>query len=160
VLKKKKAENVAAAAPKEPDWATMTEREALKADTYIPTIDHQVPEYLNVRLKDPEYMVVWASTDQRRVGQLSAEGYEFLKEEDIHPDFHTPLKFDSEHRYQYMDLVCMKVHKRILFAKRRKVINITHDQIKMHKRLPSSKHQNPDHIGQGMDLYEAESSIA
>src|SRR5208283_2325131 len=78
VIAKGKQERIEAAQPKEPNWATMTEQDAYKTSTYIPTVEHEVPDYMNIKLKDPEYEVVWASKDQRRIGQLMAEGYEFL----------------------------------------------------------------------------------
>jgi len=128
-----------AAKPKEPDWSTLTEAEAMSAATYIPVIEHDIPDYMNMKLKDAEYMCVWASRDQRRIGQLQAEGYEFLKKEHVHPDFKLPLLFDSEGLYTYADVVCMRVHKRIVYGKRKKALQISLNQLANRNRPPRVK---------------------
>ena len=91
VLAKRAADRKEAAQPKEPDWSTLSEKEAMSTAIYIPMIEHDVPDYMNMMLKDTEYECVWASKDQRRLGQLVAEGYEFLKLEHVHPQFKVPL---------------------------------------------------------------------
>lgn len=134
-IKKQEATAAKAAAAsvksKEPNWATLTEREALDLRVQnIPLFEHEVPSYLDIQLADPEYAVVWANRDQRRIGQLLAEGYEFLKKEHIKRDFPVPLKFDSEGLYIYVDVIAMRVHKRILFGKRRKAVEQSYYQLK------------------------------
>lgn len=136
VLKKQKAAAVAASQPKEPDWANITEKQAMLEDVYIPVIEHDIPDYMNMKLKDPEYEVVWASKDQRRLGQLMATGYELLKKEHVHPDFKLPLLFDSEGLYTYVDVVAMRVHKRILYGKRRKALQVSLNQLSNRRRPP------------------------
>lgn len=124
----------------EPDWTTLTESEALDLSSpiYIPVIEHDVPAYMDIRLEDAEYDVVWASQDQRRIGQLQAEGYEFLRREHISKSFKLPLKFDSEGLYKYQDTVAMRVHKRILYGKRRKVVETSYRQLKGAEQLAKS----------------------
>jgi hypothetical protein len=116
----------------EPDWSKLTELEAtdMTQALNIPVITHDIPSYLEIKLADNEYMAVWANRDQRRIGQLEAEGYEFLRKEHMAKDFKVPLKFDSEGLYVYQDVVAMRVHKRILFAKRRRIQEISIRQLK------------------------------
>jgi hypothetical protein len=128
-----------AAKPKEPNWATTTERDVYNQDVYIPAIEHEVPDYMNIQLADPEYMVVWASQDQRRLGQLFATGYEMLKPEHVAKHFKLPLKFDSENTYRYMDVVAMRVHKRILLGKRRAALQVSLNQLSNRNRPPRVK---------------------
>ena len=118
--------------PQEPNWATITEAEALNPESsiYIPVIEHEVPSYLDVKLADPEYVVVWVNRDQRRVSEKLAMGYEFLKPEHVSKTFTLPLKFDSEKMYTYADVVAMRVHKRIKLGKERKYINMSTGQLK------------------------------
>jgi hypothetical protein len=127
------------AKPKEPDWSKLTEAEAMSAAVYIPVIEHDIPDYMNMKLKDAEYMCVWAAKDQRRIGQLQAEGYEFLRKEHIHPDFKLPLLFDGEGNYTYADVVCMRVHKRIVYGKRKKALQISLNQLANRNRPPRVK---------------------
>jgi len=136
-LKKLHAAKVEAAQPKEPDWANLTEQDAYKANVYIPIIEHDVPDYMNMKLKDTEYEVVWASKDSRRIGQLLAEGYEYLKKEHVHPSFKIPLPFGSDGHYEYVDVVCLRVHKRILYGKRRRGYEVTQQQLGRAHKLPA-----------------------
>lgn len=128
-----------AARPKEPDWSKITDRDVFNQDVYIPAIDHEVPDYMNIELKDPEYMVVWAAQDQRRLGALLATGYELLKEKDVSTRFKLPLQFDSEGLYRYMDVIALIVHKRILLGKRRKSLQLSLNQLSNRNRPPRVK---------------------
>lgn len=145
VLGLKSKEDAAARAasigPKEPDWALLTESEAtdLRQDLNIPIIEHEVPSYMDVRLKDPEYVCVWANRDQRRMGELLAQGYEPLKQEHIAGDFKVPLKFDSDGMYCYMDVIALRVHKKTLFAKRRSIVEKSHYQLRALRALSEDK---------------------
>ena len=130
ILAKKKLERKAAVEPKEPDWSKITEAEAYEPNVYIPVIEHEIPDYMNILLKDSEYEAVWASRDQRRLGQLLAEGYEFIKPEHMATGFKLPLRFDSEKMYIYQDVVAMRVHKRILYGKRRRALEISLGQLR------------------------------
>jgi hypothetical protein len=152
VLKDMKAAKVAAASPVAPNWATMTEAEAMQASTYIPAIDHELPDYLNVELKDPEYMPVWGHKDQRRLGALQAMGYELLKPEHIHPNFKEVLKFSSEGMLEWEDVVCLRVHKSILFAKRKKVIELSKKQLSNTSRPPRTKSPGKYELEDELDL--------
>lgn len=159
VLMKSQAQRAEAAQPKEPNWATMTETQCYASDVYIPTIDHELPDYMNIKLKDPEYEVVWASRDQRRVGALLATGYELFIKEHVHPSFKLPLIFDSEGMYTYIDVVAMRVHKRILYGKRRKALQVSLDQLANRNRPPrvrvkdSFSLSEPFTPGTGQSLY-------
>lgn len=161
ILKKRKAEAIEAARPKEPDWSKTTEQDAYNPAVYIPVIEHDIPDYMNIKLKDQEYEVVWASRDQRRLGQLLAEGYEFLQPEHIAPDFKTPLAFDSEKQYIYQDVIAMRVHKRILYGKRRRALEISKQQLRNKNKIPQQRIKGtyelapdvPD-LEPGFSLYE------
>lgn len=129
------------AKPPEVDWAKVTERQALDITNSlsIPVIEHDVPAYMDIRLADPEYLPVWANRDQRRLGQLFAEGYELLRKEHLASNFSLPLKFDSEGLYVYQDVIALRVHKRILFGKRRKVVEQSYVQLKGPQALAKAK---------------------
>ncbi len=119
----------------------MTEQQAMNPATYIPVIEHDIPDYMNIKLKDTEYEPVWASRDQRRLGQLLAKGYEFITPEMMADNFKVPLLFDSERHYVYSDVIAMRVHKRILYGKRRKAAEISLKQLKNKNRIPKTKNR-------------------
>lgn len=151
----------------EPDWGKLSEKDALdlRNPISIPVIEHEVPTYLEMQLADPEYICVWANRDQRRLGQLLAEGYELLKKEHVSPSFSVPLKWDGEGLYVYQDVIAMRVHKRILFAKRRRVVEKSYLQLKGLQQFAKQKivatAKNDLHLGEAfesgsMGFYEAE----
>lgn len=114
----------------EPDWSTLEEKDYYNQELYIPVIEHDIPDYLNMRLKDTSYVAVWANMDQRRLGQLFAEGYEALRKEHVDPTFKLPLVFNSEGMYRYADVICLRVHKSIRVAKLRRIQDISAKQLK------------------------------
>lgn len=130
ILDERKTAAVEKLQPKEPDYKTLNEEDIYSSDVYIPVIEHDIPDYMNMKLRDQEYVAVWANRDQRRLGTLLAEGYEFLRPEHVHPDFKILLKFSSENLYEYADVVCLRVHKRIRFAKLRRIQQASENQLR------------------------------
>jgi hypothetical protein len=130
--------------PAEPDWANLSELEAtdIRRNLNIPVITHEVPAYLDIKLADNEYIAVWANRDQRRIGELEAQGYEFLRKEHISSAFKLPLKFNSEGLYIYADVVAMRVHKRIIFGKRRRTQEMSVNQLKGAQQIAKNKIQS------------------
>lgn len=157
ILAKKKQEAAAPKLTKELDWSKISESDIYDSAINIPVIEHDIPDYMNMQLKDSEYAVVWASKDQRRLGQLFAEGYEFLRPEDVHPSFKVPLVFTGDKQYEYLDVVALKVHKRILYGKRRRAFEISQKQLKNTNRPPRHKSMPEDDfaLDPGLSLYEA-----
>lgn len=164
ILAKRRAEvaSAAAAEPREPDWSKLTEKDVYNNAVQIPVVEHDIPDYMNIKLKDAEYEVVWASRDQRRLGQLFAEGYEFLKPEHIHPEFKLPLVFNSEQYYEYLDVVALRVHKRILYGKRRRAFELSQRQLKNTNKLPQQRLKNSFELSSneleldpGLSFYDA-----
>lgn len=157
ILKQRDAAKVEAAKPKEPDWSKVTEADITNPAVFIPVIDHDIPDYMDVKLKDEAYIAVWANKDQRRVGQLIAEGYELLKKEHIHPDFKLPLKFESDGSYTYLDVICFRVHKRIVYGKRRQALEASQKQLRNTNRPPKTRFNEDEQIelGPGISMYEA-----
>lgn len=139
ILEERKKKRAEANKPQEPDWINLSEQDAYRQDLYIPVIEHDVPDYMNMKLKDQAYEVVWASKDQRRLGQLKAEGYEMLTIDHVDPHFKLPLLFNSEGFYEYVDVIAMRVHKRILYGKRRRALDISHRQLKNTNRIPQQR---------------------
>ena len=130
VLDKRKEERIEEFIPKEPDYKALSEKDIFAPGIYIPVIEHDIPDYMNVTLKDEEYIPIWVNRDQRQLGAKLAEGFEFLRKEHLPDGYQPPLKFDSEGNYIYQDVICMRVHKRIRFAKIRKFYEMSRNQLK------------------------------
>jgi hypothetical protein len=130
--------------PAEPDWSKVDERAAtdLSRDMYIPVIEHDVPQYLDIRLADPEYIAVWVNRNPIRISEKKAEGYELVEERHLAKNYPVPLKFDSEGMYVYEDVVAMRVHKRIIFGKRRRAVEMSVNRLKNAKGVVKEKIQH------------------
>jgi len=139
ILARRKRETIDKYIQKEPDYSKLSESQIYSPDVYIPVIEHDLPDYMNMKLQDTEYVCVWANRDQRRLGELFAQGYEFLKREHVAREFQCPLKFDSEGMYVYQDVVCLRVHKRIRYAKLRRIQMLSQQQLKPANAKASAK---------------------
>lgn len=160
VLQKRQQQKVEATKPKDPNWTELTEADAYRTDVYIPVYEHDIPDYMNMNLKDQEYICVWANKDQRRLGALLAEGYELLKQEHVHPEFRVPLVWSSEGTYEYADVICMRVHKRIILSKRRKAFELSMKQLSSMNKPPRTRF-TPDSdfsLDSGLGYYDADST--
>jgi len=131
ILNERKAQAIAkVTTPKEPDYKALSEKDILNPDIYIPVIEHDIPDYMNVKLKDDEYIPIWVNRDQRQLGAKLAEGFELLRKEHLPEGYISPLKFDSEGNYVYQDVICCRVHKRIRFARIRRFFDMSKNQLK------------------------------
>jgi hypothetical protein len=102
------------------DWSRVTEREVADLNFPIPVIEHELPEYMTVYLKDNSYIAKWSHITQRRIGRLLAEGYEYVTPEDWDQNFPQILKFDSEGHLTFDDVVAVKIHKSRFYGKIRR----------------------------------------
>lgn len=109
----------AAAAPPEVkiDWSKVSERDVADLNFPIPVIEHELPEYMTIWLKDNSYIAKWCHTTQRRVGTLLAQGYEFIKSEDWDTNYPQILKFDAEGHLTFDDVVAVRIHKSRYYGK-------------------------------------------
>lgn len=141
ILARKVVEKQEAGKLKEPDWTKVNEAQAINLSNpiYIPAIEHDIPDYLTVKLEDEEYECVWVNRDQRRTSYHLAMGYEFLRPEHCKRGWKVPLKFDSEKNYIFEDVIAMRVHKRILYGKRRRALEISQLQLRGAKNHMASK---------------------
>ena len=56
--------------------------------------------------------------------------------------FAMPLPFTSENMYEYMDVIAMRVHKRIRLGKQKKALQVSLNQLSNRNRPPRVKVQN------------------
>ena len=128
-LEKKVATKVEAPAPQADtpiDWTKITEQQVADLSFPIPVIEHEIPEYMTVYLRDQNYIAKWSHTSQRRLGMLLAEGYDYVKKEDWDENYPHILEFNAEGKLIYDDVVALKIHKSKYFGKvRRETLKAT-----------------------------------
>ena len=93
------------------DWAKVTENQIFDLNFYIPVIEHELPEYMTVHLKDNNYVPRWANRSPRRLGPMMASGYEYVKSEHWDSNYPQILSFDGEGHLVMDDVVLLRVHK-------------------------------------------------
>jgi hypothetical protein len=79
-----------------------------------------MPDYMTIHLADSNYIAKWIHKMPSHLGTMIAEGYEWIKEEDWHPDHPKVLGFNSEGHLVYEDVIGLKVHKSRYFGKLRR----------------------------------------
>ena len=97
--------------PKEIDWTKIEEKDIINFDIPIPVYEQEMPEYLNVKLLDRNYIPRWVHKLPERLGMCIAQGYQFIKKEDLDPSYKHPLDFDGSGNYSHGDVVCLRVLK-------------------------------------------------
>lgn len=102
------------------DWSKVTEQQVADLNFPIPVIEHEIPEYMTVYLKDQNYIAKWSHISQRRLGMLLAEGYERVKEEDWDENYPHILAFNAEGYLVYDDVIALKIYKGRYFGKVRR----------------------------------------
>lgn len=110
------AQTAAAVIPKEIDWTKIDEKDIINFDIPIPVFEQEMPEYLNVKLIDRNYIPRWVHKLPERLGMCIAQGYQFVKEDDLDKSYNHPLKFDESGNYSHGDVVCLKVLKSRYFG--------------------------------------------
>lgn len=97
--------------PAEIDWANIKESDVFDLSIPIPAIEHQMPDYLDVHLKDPMYVARWVHKLPERLGPALQAGYNYITKEDLDDRFPIPLTFDTEGHYAHADVVALKILK-------------------------------------------------
>ena len=93
------------------DWANIEEKDIFDMSLNIPAIDQEVPNYMDLHLKDPAFVGRWVHKMPERLGPMRAIGFDFITKEDWDGSFPLMLNWDSEGHLSYGDVVALKVPK-------------------------------------------------
>lgn len=122
------------------DFSVLPEKSIFDLSVPIQAIDHQVPEYLKLTLKDPNYSPRWIQTGVRRLGQARAQGWSYITQEDLAQQLGIEITADAAGHFVYIDTVAMKISKQKLFSQLRanfqRAIIMT-QQAKLHEKMKS-----------------------
>jgi hypothetical protein len=121
------------------DFATIQERDIFDLRVPIEAISHEIPEFLIVNLKDPNYVPRWIQTNSRRLGQAHAEGWLYVTEADLATELKVEVEDDVSGHYVYADVVLMKMQKAKLYQRIRanflKSLAVTKSQGAIHEAM-------------------------
>lgn len=123
------------------DFATMREQSVFDLNIPIQAIDHQIPEYLDIKLRDPNFAPRWIQTSSKRLGTAISQGWAYITKEDLEEHLHVEIEPDSSGHYVYIDTVAMKIPKQKLYSQLRanylRAIQIT-QQSKLHEKMKAT----------------------
>lgn len=104
-------------AKKEIDWSKVREEDVFSMDIPVPTLEHSLATYLDVKLLDQNYVARWVQVKAHNLGPRLRLGWRFVTKADLDPNFPHALDFDTNGRYSFDDVVCLMIPKSIYYAK-------------------------------------------
>lgn len=115
--------------PVQLDFSKLTEDDVYDLNVPVPVIDHGVPDYLNVELRDKNYAARWVHKTPRRLGPMKAMGWTPVGVEDIENIEMLKDTLDESGFFRYDDVILMKIPKQKLFGLLRRNYERTRNQV-------------------------------
>lgn len=123
------------------DFSVLHEHNVFDLNTPIQAIDHQVPEYLDIKLLDANFSPRWIQTSSKNLGTARSKGWSYITPEDLAEDLKVEIEEDSSGHYIYIDTVAMKIPKSKLYSQLRsnylRAIQLT-QQSKLHEKMKAA----------------------
>lgn len=123
------------------DFSVLHEQNIFDLNTPIQAIDHQIPEYLDIKLKDSNFSPRWIQTSSKNLGTRRSQGWSYITQEDLAEGLKVEIEPDSSGHFVYIDTVAMKIPKAKLFSQLRsnylRAIQLT-QQSKLHERMKAA----------------------
>jgi len=120
------------------DFSTLQEASVFDLNTPIQAIDHQIPEYLDIKLIDPNFSPRWIQTSSKRIGTARSQGWSYIEAEDLAEELKVEIEADAAGHFVYIDTVAMKISKAKLYSQLRsnylRAIALT-QQSKLHEKM-------------------------
>lgn len=115
--------------PVDLDFTKISESDVYDLTVPILAIDHGVPDYLNVELKDKNYTSRWVHKTPRRLGPMKAMGWTPVSKEDIENIEALKDTMDENGFFRYDDVILMKIPKMKYFGLLRRNYERTRNQV-------------------------------
>lgn len=120
------------------DFSVLHENNVFDLNTPIQAIDHQIPEYLDIKLLDANFAPRWIQTSSKNLGTKRSQGWSYITEEDLAEGLKVEIEEDSSGHFVYIDTVAMKIPKSKLYSQLRsnylRAIQLT-QQSKLHEQM-------------------------
>lgn len=102
--------------PKAIDWTKMSEKDVFDMSVPIQLVDHQMPDYMKVALKDSNFVPRWVQKLDRRLGPMKAKGFNFVREDEIDGELNIAIQVNADGIFQHDDVFLMKIEKRLYYG--------------------------------------------
>jgi hypothetical protein len=146
------------------DFSNISEKDIWDLRVPIEAINHEIPEFLTVKLTDKNYEPRWIQTNSRRMGQVHAEGWKYVTQEDLAEDLKIQTADDASGHFVYADVVLMKIPKAKLYARYRanflKSLAVTKSQAAIHEVMKNVIQQDLKNSEYGNDYLKYNKSGA
>lgn len=135
------------------DFTKISEDSIFDFNVPIEAIEHGVPDYLTIQLKDKNYHPRWIHKTPRRLGEMKALGYTYVEGEDIENFESLKETRDENGLFRYDDVVAMKIPKVKIFGmlRRNHERALAQTNVKSHHELAKAAVEgalmNPENTG-------------
>jgi hypothetical protein len=124
------------------DFSNIQERDIFNMDLPINPIVHEIPDFLTVTLKDANFVARWIHTNSRRLGEVLAQGFTYVVEEDLGTDLNIEVDPDASGHFIYADTVLMKLPKSKYYGKLRsnfqRAVAMTRSASAIHEKMKNA----------------------
>lgn len=93
------------------DFTKIDETSVYDLNVPIEAIEHEVPDYTKIVLKDATYIPRWVQVHPARLGPMRQAGFTYITAEDLAEELVMDLEADENGHYRFIDLVAMKCSK-------------------------------------------------
>jgi hypothetical protein len=98
------------------DFNKLSEQDIFDLNIPIEVIDHDMPDYVKVELKDKSYVARWVNKNPRRLGPMKARGWDYVVPEDLATKLKIDLSVDENGQFRFDDVILMKCEKMRYFG--------------------------------------------
>lgn len=104
------------------DFSKLTEDAVYDLEIPIEAVEHELPDWLTIDLKDKNYTARWIHKTPRRLGPMLAQGWTYVEPEDLDPKSPLTKKLttDVNGHFSYDDVVACKLTKAKYFGQLRR----------------------------------------
>jgi hypothetical protein len=121
------------------EFGNLKESDIYDFNVPIKAIDHQLPDFLDIKLKDPNMVARWINLDPRRMGQAIAEGWSYIGKDDLAQPLKVQVNNSADGHYVYADVVAMKLTKEKVYGRIRgnflKSLSLTKSTLAIHEQM-------------------------
>lgn len=124
------------------DFSTIQERDIFNMDLPINPISHEIPDFLDAKLKDPNFVTRWIHTNSRRLGEVMAQGFTYVRTDELQENLKVDVTPDAAGHIVYSDVVLMKITKAKYYGRLRenfkRAMSMTQTPGRLHEKMKNA----------------------
>lgn len=124
------------------DFSNIQERDIFNLDLPINPISHEVPDFLDAKLKDSNFIARWIHTNSRRLGEVLAQGFRYVHPDELVQNLKVDITPDAAGHIVYSDVVLMKITKAKYYGRLRenfkRAMSMTQTPGRLHEKMKNA----------------------